>query len=302
MSIKVAVIQATPVFFDREKTLQKLESLVAEQAGQGVRLVVFPESFIPGYPRGFTFGATIGRRTDTGRDLYKTYWQQSMEAGGEDLARLEKIAGRYGVWLVVGITERDPVNGSLYCTSVYVSPSEGLLGKHRKIKPTGVERLVWAEGGADSLKAFMTEIGTLGGLICWENYMPLARMAMYRQGVEIYIAPTADSRPTWTATMQHIACEGRCYVLGCNQFFRVEDYPAAYREGIADSTEDIICRGGSVIVSPQGEILAGPLWDQEGVLVADLDLDEVIKSKLDFDVIGHYTRDDLFQLTITTPS
>ena len=302
MTIKAAVVQATPVFFDKEKTLQKLETLVAAQAEQGVQLVVFPESFIPGYPRGFTFGATIGRRTDAGRELYKTYWQQSVDVGGDDLARLERIAGQYGVWLVAGITERDAVNGSLYCTSVYISPTQGLLGKHRKIKPTGVERLVWAEGGADSLLAFDTEIGKLGGLICWENYMPLARMAMYRQGVEIYIAPTADARPTWIATMQHIACEGRCYVLGCNQFFRMEDYPEACRAALADPTEDISCRGGSVIVSPQGEILAGPLWDQEGVLVADLDLDEVIKSKLDFDVIGHYTRDDLFQLTITTPA
>lgn len=302
MTIKAAVVQATPVFFDKEKTLQKLETLVAAQAEQGVQLVVFPESFIPGYPRGFTFGATIGRRTDAGRELYKTYWQQSVDVSGDDLARLERIAGQYGVWLVAGITERDAVNGSLYCTSVYISPTKGLLGKHRKIKPTGVERLVWAEGGADSLLAFDTEIGKLGGLICWENYMPLARMAMYRQGVDIYIAPTADARPTWIATMQHIACEGRCYVLGCNQFFRMEDYPEACRAALADPTEDISCRGGSVIVSPQGEILAGPLWDQEGVLVADLDLDEVIKSKLDFDVIGHYTRDDLFQLTITTPS
>ncbi len=302
MPVKVAVVQATPVFFDREKTLQKLETLVAEQAARGVQLVVFPESFIPGYPRGFIFGSHIGRRTDAGRELYKTYWQQSVEVGGEDLARLEHLACQYGVWLVVGITERDAVNGSLYCTSVYLSPTEGLLGKHRKIKPTGIERLVWAEGGGDGLQAFDTPVGKLGGLICWENYMPLARMAMYRQGVSVYIAPTADARPTWTATMQHIACEGRCYVLGCNQFFRMDDYPEAYRDAVADSAEPVSCRGGSVIVSPQGEIIAGPLWDQEGVLTADIDLDEVIKSKLDFDVIGHYTRDDLFQLTITTPS
>jgi nitrilase len=208
------------------------------------------------------------------------------------------MAKANGVYLVTGVTERDPVNGSLYCTVLYLSPTEGYLGKHRKIKPTGVERLIWAEGhGADILTTVHTELGRLGGLICWENYMPLARMAIYQQGVQVYIAPTADARETWPATMQHIALEGRCFVLGCNQFFRRDDYPGEFR-ALVEEDEAVICRGGSVIVSPQGKFVAGPLWDETGILTAELDLDEVIASKLDFDVIGHYTRPDLFHFGV----
>ena len=298
MKIKAGVVQETPVFFDLEATLHKMEGLVREAAGRGCRLVVFPESFIPGYPRRFTFGATVGARSDEGRRLYRRYWENSVTVPGPALAQLERMAREHGVFLVTGVTERDAVNGSLYCTMLYLSPTHGYLGKHRKIKPTGVERLVWAEGhGADVLNTFATELGRLGGLICWENYMPLARMAIYQQGVQVYIAPTADGRDTWPATMQHIACEGRFFVLGCNQFFRRDDYPAEFRSLVAED-EAVICRGGSVIVSPQGKFVAGPLWDEAGVLVAELDLDEVIASKLDFDVIGHYTRPDLFHFGV----
>ncbi len=301
MKIKVGVVQETPVFFDLEATLHKMEGLVREAAGRGCRLVVFPESFIPGYPRRFTFGATVGARSDEGRQLYRRYWENSITVPGPALAQLERMAREHGVFLVTGVTERDAVNGSLYCTMLYLSPTHGYLGKHRKIKPTGVERLVWAEGhGPDVLTTVPTELGRLGGLICWENYMPLARMAIYQQGVQIYIAPTADARDTWPATMQHIACEGRLFVLGCNQFFRRDDYPAEFRSLVAED-EAVICRGGSVIVSPQGKFVAGPLWDEAGVLVAELDLDEVIASKLDFDVIGHYTRPDLFHFGVRKP-
>ena len=299
MITRVGVVQATPVFFDKAQTISKLETLVVEQARKGCQLILFPESFIPGYPRLFTFGASVGQRSDEGRELYKSYWQNSIQIPGNEMTQLAQIAHDNGVFLVVGITERDTINGSLYCSMVYISPTKGYLGKHRKIKPTGVERLIWAEGDADTMLAIDTEIGKLGGLICWENYMPLARMAMYQQGINIYLAPTADARDTWTATMQHIACEGRCYVLGCNQFFRRSDYPVAYQP-FADESDDVICRGGSLIVSPQGQLIAGPLWGEEGVLIADLDLDEVIKSKLDFDVIGHYARNDLFQFNLLT--
>ncbi len=294
MQVKVGVVQATPVFFDINKTIDKLESLVIDYAKKGCQLLLFPESFIPGYPRKFTFGASVGLRTDAGRELYKTYWQNSLQIPGPELSRLEQIARENGVYLAIGVTERDVLNGSLYCTLIYLSPTDGYLGKHQKIKPTGVERLIWAEGtGKDSMKTFDTTIGRMGGLICWENYMPLARMRIYQQAPQLYLAPTADARASWPATLQHIACEGRCYVLGCNQFFTRTDYPDAYQEFL-DDDETILSRGGSAIVSPQGEFIAGPLWDEEGVLIADLDLDEVLKSKLDFDVIGHYNRPDLF--------
>lgn len=294
MQVKVGVVQAAPVFFDIAKTIDKLEELVIDGARQGCQFLLFPESFIPGYPRKFTFGATIGARTDAGRELYKTYWQNSLQLPSPELSRLEEIARANGVYLAIGITERNTLNGSLYCTLIYLSPTDGYLGKHQKIKPTGIERLVWAEGtGKDSMQTFDTTVGRMGGLICWENYMPLARMRIYQQAPQLYLAPTADARPTWPATLQHIACEGRCFVLGCNQYVTLDDYSADYQAILADD-ERILSRGGSAIVSPQGEFIAGPLWDEEGILIADLDLDEVLKSKLDFDVIGHYSRPDLF--------
>lgn len=297
MKIKVCVVQESPVFFNKEKTIDKVESLSHSYAKEGCQLIVFPESFIPGYPRGFSFGAKIGSRTDEGRALYSEYYKQSLDLESDDLKRLEEIAKSANIYLIIGVTEKQEANGSLYCSLLYISPSDGLLGVHRKIKPTGTERLIWGEADGQSLVSFQTKIGKLGGLICWENYMPLARMSMYKKGVEIYIAPTADARDEWTPTMQHIALEGRCFVLGCNQFFTKSMYPKPFRNLIDDET-DILCRGGSIIVSPLGKIIAGPLYDQAGALVAELDLDEINKSKLDFDVIGHYARDDIFRFEV----
>ena len=297
MVVNVAVVQDSPVFFDKEKTIQKIEDIASAQADQGSRLVVFPESFIPGYPRGFSFGATVGNRTDEGRALFLEYHRQSISLGGKEIGRLEALAKDKGIYLVVGATEIDPGSDSLFCTMFYISPLTGLLGYHRKIKPTGSERIIWSEASGDTLTTFDTRIGKLGGLICWENYMPLARMAMYRKGVELYLAPTADARPGWVASMQHIALEGRCFVLGCNQFFTRNMYPKAYRDLIPENPE-IMCAGGSVIVSPMGKILAGPLWDEAGVLTASLDMDEIRKAKLDFDVAGHYARNDIFELEV----
>lgn len=297
MKTKVCVIQDSPVFFDKEKTIQKVEKLTRQYARENCELIIFPESFIPGYPRGFSFGAKIGSRTKEGRNLFLEYSKNSIDLESEDLTRLEKLAKTENVYLVIGVTERVQSNGSLYCSVLYISPYEGLLGVHRKIKPTGAERIVWAEGAGDSLVAFQTKIGKLGGLICWENYMPLARMSMYKQGVEIYIAPTADSREEWTSTMQHIALEGRCFVIGCNQYFTKSMYPDKYKSMVVGEPENM-CRGGSVIVSPLGKIIAGPLFDASGALVAEIDLDEIGLSKLDFDVNGHYSRDDIFSFSV----
>jgi len=297
MKIKVCLVQDSPVFFDKEKTIDKLEELVIKYAKASSDLIVFPESFIPGYPRGFTFGTSVGRRTPAGRKLYAEYYRNSLDIHSKDFKRLEEVSKSQNVYLVIGATERKSENGSLYCSMLYISPTSGLLGVHRKIKPTGAERLIWAEAGGESLVTFDTRIGKLGGLICWENYMPLARMSMYRKGVEIYIAPTADARKNWISTMQHIALEGRCFVLGCNQYFSKSMLPDPYQP-LVKNEPDILCRGGSVIVSPLGEILAGPLFDTNGIVISELNLDEVIESKLDFDNNGHYTRDDIFQLHI----
>jgi len=289
MKVKVCVIQDSPVFFDKEKTLQKVESLVEDNAKKGCELIVFPESFIPGYPRGFTFGANVGRRTDEGRELYLEYYKNSISKESPDLKRLEELSRNQNIYLVIGVTERQESNGSLFCSMLYISPTDGLLGIHRKIKPTGTERVIWAEDSGKSLVTFKTKIGKLGGLICWENYMPLARMAMYRKGIEIYIAPTADSRDEWISTMKHIALEGRCFVLGCNQYYTKQMYPEKYQHLIKNE-QDNLCPGGSVIVSPLGKVIAGPLFGDSGVLIAELDLDEIALSKLDFDANGHYTR------------
>lgn len=297
MKIKVCLIQDSPVFFDKEKTIEKVEHLSRKYAKEGCELIVFPESFIPGYPRGFSFGAKIGSRTNEGRNLYSEYHKNGLDIESTDLKRLEELAKTENIYLVIGITEKQNTSGSLYCSMLYISPTDGLLGVHRKIKPTGTERVIWSEADGKSLVTFQTKIGKLGGLICWENYMPLARISMYKKRVEIYIAPTADSREEWTSTMQHIALEGRCFVLGCNQFFTKSMYPDKYQHLVQDEPENM-CRGGSVIFSPLGKKIAGPLFDEAGALVAEIDLEEINLSKLDFDVIGHYSRDDIFQFNV----
>jgi len=297
MKLKVCLIQNHPVFFDKAKTLDKLERLVRKHAKSGCQLIVFPESFVPGYPRGFSFGAKIGSRTLQGRKLYAEYYKNSINVKSDDLKRLEKLAKSEQVYLVIGVTEKQNTNNSLYCSMLYISPTDGLLGVHRKIKPTGTERVVWGEAAGESLVTFQTKIGKLGGLICWENYMPEARMAMYQKGVEIYIAPTADARDEWIATMQHIALEGRCFVLGCNQYFTKDMYPEKYRDIVKEEPENI-CPGGSVIVSPLGKIIAGPLFDTSGALITELDLEEITLGKFDFDVIGHYARKDIFRFEV----
>lgn len=290
----VTLIQDSPVFFDKEATFRKIETLIGQHA-PGSDLLVFPESFLPGYPRGFDFGAVVGRRSAAGRELYAEYLNNSVDLATDDRSRLEAMARAHDVYVVLGVTERE--GGSMYCSTLYLSPTDGLLAVHRKLKPTGSERVFWGEGAGAGLVVVQTRIGRLGGLICWENYLPLARMAMYQQGVQLYVAPTADSRDCWTATMRHIALEGRCFVLGCNQYFTKSMYSDRHRALVSDEPEEM-CPGGSVIISPLGEILAGPLFGAAGVLHAELDLEDIPRAQLDFDVVGHYARKDVFCLDI----
>jgi nitrilase len=300
-SVKVAVVQAAPVLFDREATVEKACRLIREAAAQKAQLVLFPEAFIPAYPRGLSFGMVVGSRTLEGRRTWQMVWESAVEIPGAATEALGNVVRETGVYLAMGVIERDGQfsGGTLYCTLLYFGPDGQIAGKHRKLKPTGAERLIWGEGDGSTLTVLDTQLGKIGGLICWENYMPLARMAIYGKGVEIYLAPTADARETWQATLRHIACEGRCFVLGCNQFVTREMYPASLREAIDLSGQsDVLCRGGSAIVSPLGEVIAGPLYDQEGILFADLDLGEIVRGKVDFDVVGHYARSDVFQLIV----
>jgi nitrilase len=302
-TVRAAVVQAAPVLFDKGLTIQKACSLIKEAGDNGARVVLLPEAFVPAYPRGLSFGMVVGMRSAEGRALWKRYWDNAMEIPGREVETLGKAAKEAGAYLGIGVIERDGdySRGTLYCTLLYFDPDGNLMGKHRKIKPTGSERLIWGEGDGSTLPVFSTDVGRIGGLICWENYMPLARMAMYGKGVEIYLAPTADARDTWQATMRHIACEGRCFVLGCNQFVTKDMYPSDL-ETLAelDHRPDVICRGGSVIVSPVGKVMAGPLYDKEGILYADLDLSAIVKAKVDLDVVGHYARPDIFRLYINT--
>jgi nitrilase len=296
-SVKVGVIQATPALFDLERSVDLVISWIEKGAAAGCQLLLFPESFIPCYPRGLTFDAVVGKRTDKGRTIWLDYWTNSLEVPSAQVTRISEAVKKAGVFVALGVTEKEPVGGTLYCTLLYFGKDGTLLGKHRKLKPTGLERYIWGESDGSTLVSFDTELGKIGGLICWENYMPLARTAMYQKGVEIYLAPTADARDSWQATMRHIALEGRCFVLASNQFVRQSDYPATYQLDLIDEPE-IMSRGGSVIISPMGEILAGPLWDQEGLLTAELDFSVLAKSKLDFDCIGHYARPDVFKLDV----
>ncbi len=299
--VKVAVVQAAPVLFDREASVEKACRLAGEAAAQGAKIILFPEAFVPAYPRGLTFGTTVGSSSPQGRLTWQTYWANAVDIPGPATEALGEAAARSKAYLVIGVIERDTQfsRGTLYCTVLYFGPDGQLLGKHRKLKPTAGERLIWGEGDGSTLSVINSEFGKIGGLICWENYMPLARMAMYSKGVEIYLAPTADSRDTWQATLRHIACEGRCFVLGCNQFVTKSMYPAVLNavQELAPLPE-IVCRGGSVIIAPLGEVLAGPLYDQEGTLFAELDLAEIARSRFDFDVAGHYARPDVFKLTV----
>ena len=299
--IRVAVVQSAPVLFDREATISKTCDLLGEAAAQGAKLVLFPEAYIPAYPRGLSFGTVVGHRTPEGRRTWQRYWDNAVEVPGEATKALGEAAREANVYFAIGVIERDVQRGpgTLYCTLLYFGPNGQLLGKHQKLKPTAAERLIWGEGDGSTLTVLDTEFGKIGGLICWENYMPLARMAMYSKGVEIYLAPTADPRDTWQATLRHIACEGRCFVMGCNQFVTKDMYPDDL-EGLEDLDlqPEVMCRGGSSIISPLGEVIAGPLFNEEGILYADLDLNDITQSKYDFDVVGHYARPDVFQLVV----
>jgi nitrilase len=291
------VVQAAPRFFDPDAATEHVVELTAEAAGNGARLIVFPEAYVGGYPWGLAFGTAVGGRSDAGRRTWERYRQGAIDVPGPQTERLSEAAREAEAFLVVGVVERDATfsGGTLFCTLLYFAPDGTLMGKHRKLKPTAAERLIWGEGDGSTLPVFDTEIGRLGGLICWENYMPLARMAMYGKGIQLYCAPTADARERWQATLQHIALEGRCFVLGCNQYVTRDMYPddLEVAEELLAFPEEL-CRGGSAIYSPTGECLAGPIWGEEGIAYADLDMEDIGRGKFDFDVTGHYARPDVF--------
>jgi nitrilase len=295
--IKIGVVQATPSLFDRDKTMEIVEKWLRKSSEEKCQLVLFPEAFIPGYPRGLNFGTTIGKRTEEGKKQWQEYYENSIEVPGKYTEALGDLARKYQIFLSIGVSEKDLISKTLYCTLLYFNTDGKLLGKHRKIKPTGSERIIWGEGDGSTLTTIYSDIGKIGGLICWENYMPLARMAMYKKGIEYYLAPTADNRESWQVALKHIAVEGRCFVLGANQYVTRKDYQESLRSEISNE-EEVLSTGGSVIISPNGVVLAGPLYDKEGLLSVEVDPYEIVRSRMDFDVIGHYSRDDIFSFIV----
>jgi nitrilase len=291
-TVRAAVVQAAPALFDTPRTLQKLADLTADAARKKAGLVVFPEAFVGGYPKGHDFGVSLGARTPEGRDEFRRYFDSAVAVPGPATERIGSGAKRHGVHLVVGVVERD--GGTLYCSALTFGPDGSLLAARRKLMPTAMERVVWGAGDGSTLPVIDTPLGKVGAVICWENYMPLLRTAMYARGVELYCAVTVDDRETWVPTVRHIALEGRCFVLSACQALRRADLPP----GRSPADQEWLIRGGSCVVGPLGQLLAGPVYGEETVLVADLDRADLVRAKFDFDVVGHYARPDVFRLTV----
>ena len=293
---RVAVVQAGSILFDTPATIDKLRRFTAEAAGQGARLAVFPEAFVGGYPKGIDFGARVGSRSAAGREWFRRYYDSAIALPGPETASISEVAAEHRMHMVVGVIERE--GGTLYCTALFFGPDGALLAKHRKLMPTAMERLIWGMGDGSTLPVLDTPVGRIGAVICWENYMPLLRTAMYAQGIEIYCAPTVDDREVWASSMRHIAVEGRCFVLSSAQYVTRRDCPADYDPLQGNDPETVLIRGGSSIIGPLGEELVSPVYGCETVLVADLDLSEIPRAKFDFDAVGHYARPDVFELRV----
>jgi nitrilase len=299
MKLIAAVAQTATVMFDTAATVAKAETLMAEAAARGAQVLVFPEAFIGGYPKGADFHIFIGARTPEGRQDFLKYYEAAVALDGPEIAQLAQAAGAHKLYICVGIIERD--GGTLYCTAVYLGPEGTVLGHHRKLMPTALERLVWGYGDGSTLKAVDTPFGRLGAVICWENYMPALRMAMYQQRVALYCAPTADDRDTWISTMQHVAMEGRCFVLSSCQHLRRAQLPMdALHNRLPEAPDTLLMRGGSCIISPMGKVLAGPVYGEDALLTAEIDLNDIPRAQMDFDPVGHYARPDVFQLAVNT--
>lgn len=295
---RVAVVQAASVPFDSAATVARAEDLITECAARGIELAVFPEAFVGCYPKGAGFGAVVGRRTGPGRELYQRYFAAAIELEGPEVAALVRAAAVNGVFVVIGVIER--LGATLYCTALMIDPATGLAGIHRKLMPTGTERLIWGFGDGSTIGTVESPVGRVGAVICWENYMPAFRQAMYAQGVQLYCAPTADDRPTWIPSMTHIALEGRVFVLTACQAIRAGDYPDWYQAELGEDPGTYLMRGGSAIIAPDGSVVAQPVFDADAILEAEIDLADIARGHLDMDAVGHYSRPDVFELRVNT--
>ena len=296
--VRAAVVQAGSVLFDTPATMEKLRRLAAEAAAEGARLAVFPEAFVGGYPKGVDFGARVGSRSPEGRDWFRRYFESAIAVPGPECEAIAAIAAENRLEMVAGAIERD--GGTLYCVALIFGSDGSLRSRRRKLMPTAMERLIWGSGDGSTLSVAQTSVGRVGAVICWENYMPLLRTAIYAQNVELYCAPTVDDRDTWPVSMRHIAMEGRCFVLSAVQYLTRADCPADFHPIQGDAPETILIRGGSSIVGPLGEELVAPVHGCETVLVADLDLRDIPRARFDLDPVGHYARPDVFRLDVDT--
>ena len=296
---KIAVIQGAPVMFDKKACVEKAIRLIDECAAKGAELIVFPELFIPCYPYGMTFGFTVGSRTAPGREDWKVYYDNSILADGEEMAQIVDTAVRNNAYVSIGYSEVDAVTATLYNSNMMISP-KGEKMNHRKLKPTGSERVVFGDADKDYFPVMETPWGPMGCLICWESYMPLARVALYEKGVTLYISANTNDNQEWQDTVRHIAIEGHCYFINCDMFFTRDMYPKTLnaQDEIA-KLPDIVCRGGSNIIDPFGHVVGETIWDKEGIIFAELDMQKVPASRMEHDVCGHYARPDVLKLEVT---
>jgi len=295
--MKKKIIAALQIGSDSKgtaSTLDKVLSFEDEIKQKKCDLLLMPEALLGGYPKGADFGTRVGYRTPQGREDFLHYWQRAIDLEGSEVNALSKLAKRCDCAIVIGVIERS--GATLYCTALFISNEGELLAKHRKLMPTASERLIWGQGDGSTMPVVETTAGKVGAVICWENYMPLLRTAMYAKGLEIWCAPTVDDRDIWQTSMSHIAYEGMNFLISACQYL-----PAPTQDQCQDKTwpeDKPLIRGGSVIISPMGEVLAGPLYNREGLIYAKVDLDDIVKARYDMDPVGHYSRPDIFKLTV----
>lgn len=295
---RVALVQAEPALFDKAFCVDKALDYIRRAAAEKAELIVFPELFVPGYPIGMNFGFSVGKRTAPGRADWTRYYYASLAEGDADFLRLSRAAKEAKAYVSLGFSQQDELSGTLYNSNVIFSPDGG-WSVHRKLKPTGSERVVWGDANRDYFPVVQTPWGPIGSLICWESYMPLARVALYQKGITIYISPNTNDNPEWQATIQHIAIEGKCYFINADMLVRKSSYPSDLEtsEDIS-KLPDMVCRGGSCIIDPYGHYVTEPVWDREELIIADLDMSLPISCKMEHDAIGHYARPDVLELIV----
>ena len=297
-SLNIAVVQAESIMFDKDKCIEKATGIIRECAENGAEFVVFPELFIPGYPYGMTFGFTVGSRNEDGRKDWKQYYDNSILADGPEMNKLIETVIANQVYVSIGYSEVDCTTATLYNSNMMITP-DGKTFNHRKLKPTGSERVVWGDADRDFFPVMDTPWGPVGNLICWESYMPLARVALYQKGITLYISPNTNDNPEWQDTIRHIAIEGHCYFINCDMVITKKMYPDTCNgSGEISKLPDIVCRGGSCIIDPYGHTISESIWDEEGIIYAELDMSKVPASRMEHDVCGHYARPDVSKLHV----